>query len=244
MVGDFIESGAECGDGVTLDTVSDDTPTPDAAEQTLGAKVNDGCPTIGVPESLVIDVTITAPGGQPSADVPQSCNDGVDNDADTKLDAADDDPNGCDPTTYTAGGTDSDYDGVDDADDNCPTNWNPEQTDLDGDDSGDVCDTDDDNDIHTVGIVYTDLREWYLGTDPLADCPQVSGKHDAWPMDMDKNTILNLGGDVAKYIGKLGKNVGDDNSLRRLDLDGNGLLNLGGDVAKYIGTLGVLSCTP
>ena len=58
QVGDYAESGDDCA---KFDNVSDDTPTPDAKEQTLGVKVNDGCPVIGVPESSVIDAVISAP---------------------------------------------------------------------------------------------------------------------------------------------------------------------------------------
>jgi len=106
-VGDFIESGAQCAIG---NAVSDDTPAPDSMEQTLGVKVNDGCPAIGNPESYVIDAALTggaAPAGnvQPALTAPQSCTDGVDNDGDGSIDAADD---GC--TCPTA--NDSDCDGV------------------------------------------------------------------------------------------------------------------------------------
>ncbi|KPK21330.1 MAG: hypothetical protein AMJ76_02850 [Dehalococcoidia bacterium SM23_28_1] len=55
---------------------------------------------------------------------------------------------------------------------------------------------------------------------------------------MDRNTLVNLGGDVASYIGKIGCNVSTNPECQRLDLDRNGLINLGGDVATYIGTIG------
>tara|TARA_B100002052_G_scaffold273228_1_gene275487 strand:- start:963 stop:3608 length:2646 start_codon:yes stop_codon:yes gene_type:complete len=42
---------------------------------------------------------------------------------------------------------DSDADGVYDEDDNCPTNYNPDQANYDGDNLGDICDEDDDNDL-------------------------------------------------------------------------------------------------
>lgn len=45
--------------------------------------------------------------------------------------------------TYIA---DTDGDGVDDSTDNCPLMANPNQSDIDGDVVGDVCDVDDDND--------------------------------------------------------------------------------------------------
>lgn len=46
----------------------------------------------------------------------------------------------------TSSGSDSDNDGVLDAVDNCPATANSNQADLDGDGTGDVCDTDDDGD--------------------------------------------------------------------------------------------------
>jgi len=145
QVGGYIETGAQC-----LNDTSDDTPTPDSREQTLGVAVNDGCPVIGVPESLVIDAQITAPLAQPQANVPQSCSDGVDNDGDTTADT-DSESLGCDPADPSYDG-DDDYDGVtDDPDDNCGApgttlTWNPEQTNSDvtadppGDSHGDACD--------------------------------------------------------------------------------------------------------
>jgi hypothetical protein len=81
--------------GQCANATSDDTPTPDTTEA-ASPVVNDGCPVIGVPESLVIDATITAAAARPVATVPQSCSDGVDNDNDGSADAAD---VGCGATT-------------------------------------------------------------------------------------------------------------------------------------------------
>ncbi len=47
------------------------------------------------------------------------------------------------PSTALANG---DFDGIPDYRDNCPRIYNPDQADLDGDGTGDVCDSDDDND--------------------------------------------------------------------------------------------------
>ena len=47
---------------------------------------------------------------------------------------------------FTPGDSDRDGDGVPDDEDNCPDDANPDQSDLDGDLLGDVCDEDDDND--------------------------------------------------------------------------------------------------
>ncbi|MGH1491081.1 MAG: SdrD B-like domain-containing protein [Acidimicrobiales bacterium] len=56
---------------------------------------------------------------------------------------------------------DSDGDGIVDTEDNCPEDANADQADNDGDDLGDVCDPDDDND----GL--TDDRESLFDTDPF-----------------------------------------------------------------------------
>lgn len=55
---------------------------------------------------------------------------------------------------------DSDGDGVGDNSDNCPADSNPEQLNYDGDEEGDECDLDDDNDG------YSDDVEIAAGTDP------------------------------------------------------------------------------
>jgi hypothetical protein len=90
---------------------------------------------------------------------------------------------------------------------------------------------------------WTDDEEDYLGTDPLDDCPDHSS-HDAWPLDMDMNTLINLAGDVSHYTDNIGKSVGGDPSLRRLDLNADGVINLTGDVIKYAGMIGAVCTNP
>jgi len=97
----------------------------------------------------------------------------------------------------------------------------------------------------TDGDGFTDHREVYLGTDPTSDCPDDPGVHDAWPLDINMDRLINLGGDVSRYIGRLGATAGpppSSNWLQRLDFNMDGLLNLGGDVSKYIGNMGK-TCT-
>lgn len=88
---------------------------------------------------------------------------------------------------------------------------------------------------------FTNAVEQYLGTDPYDNCPDNSSD-DAWPLDMDMNRLINLGGDVGKYVGKMGCVVATNPGCRRLDLNADGFINLGGDVLLYRGTIGE-TCT-
>lgn len=76
--------------------------------------------------------------------------------------------------------TDTDNDGVSDGIDNCPTIYNPDQSDINSDGIGDVCDSDRDND----GL--TDYEEALLGTDPSnpdTDGDGVNDFYDAFPLN-------------------------------------------------------------
>jgi putative hemolysin len=149
-----------------------------------------------------------------------------DSDGDTVPDTVDN----C-PSDYNPDQTNTDGDDVGDACDNCPSDYNPDQTDTDGDGIGDACDDDDDNDEFDDGI------ESYIDTDPLDDCPD-GPSDDAWPLDINMDTIINLGGDLCSYSGKIGCDVATNPQCRRLDLNADGLINLGGDVSLYIGKIG------
>jgi len=133
--------------------------------------------------------------------------------------------------------------------DNCPTDANSTQSDNDGDTVGDECDDDDDNDD------FDDTLEWYLGTDPLDDCPNVTpsagppaiGGHDAWPLDINVDRSVSVVGDVLKYRGNVGCDVTDKDAggwaCARLDINGDRSVSVVGDVLKFRGNVGA-SCTP
>jgi len=237
--GRYAEIGAECAIG---DSDSDDTPTKDIDESPV--RVNDGCPVIGVPESLVIDAAILAgTSALPAQKAAQSCSDGIDNDGDGSTDV-DNQSLGC-ASGHTSYASDPDHDGQsDNPDDNCPGVYNPEQTDTDNDTVGDVCDPDDDNDG------FDDVVEWWVGTDPLASCPTVAPNpeppviagHDAWPLDNSRDTYVTVIPDIYAYRGNVNKLVGDDNSLRRLDLNADGYITVIPDIYSYRGNVNT-GCT-
>jgi hypothetical protein len=174
-------------------------------------------------------------------DLPAACQD---SDGDTVPDGVDNCPAVSNPTQ-----TNSDADTYGDACDNCPSVTNQDQADWDNDGvpgtqpppgatwGGDACDDSDGDD-------FVDAVELYLDTDPLDACPD-GPTDDAWPLDMNKNKIITLGGDVLKYIGRMGATGGppaSPNWLKRLDLNMDNILTLGGDVQKYIGKMGT-ECT-
>ncbi len=86
------------------------------------------------------------------------------------------DGDGCDRLCHIE---DSDGDEVDDGRDNCPNHVNGDQNDFDGDQIGDICDDDDDND----GL--SDVAEASLGTEPLdadSDNDGASDRDDNCPL--------------------------------------------------------------
>lgn len=139
---------------------------------------------------------------------------------------------------------DPDGDGVMDAADNCPDTSNPGQTNTDaalasagatiggvpiGDDLGDACDPDDDDDG------TTDSLEGFLGTDPLDNCGI-----NAWPPDTSDNGTVNAG-DFGIIVDSWQKSSGQEGYIQRADLNGNGTVNAGdlGPIADFW----QLSCT-
>jgi hypothetical protein len=113
-------------------------------------------------------------------------------------------------------GVDTDDDGLDDGCDPCPENAD--------------CDADG----------FCDGLEVYLGTDPLDNCSD-DPTDDAWPLDINNDAIVNLGGDVNNYAGKLGCSVATNPECQRLDINGDGVISLGGDLSLYVGMMGA-SC--
>ncbi len=100
-------------------------------------------------------------------------------------------------------GIDRDEDTILDGDDNCATVANAAQTDTDGDNSGDACDDDDDND----GL--TDLFELTTGTNPLLADTDGDGLSDGQEVGYD--------GDYSAYT------PGQDLDPLLVDTDGDGI---------------------
>jgi hypothetical protein len=133
-------------------------------------------------------------------------------------------------------GADSDSDGVLNGVDNCALSYNPGQTDADIDGVGDACDTHDSD-----ADVFSDAVEVYLGTDPSDNCPDVVGTDDAWPLDMNKDKVVTVAGDVLKYSGRIGSTGGPPpsaNWMKRLDLNMDSVITVAGDVLKFSGKIG------
>jgi len=109
---------------------------------------------------------------------------------------------------------DIDCDGVGDGDDNCESAFNPDQTNTDGQDKGDACDTDDDDDG------FSDADEQAMGSHPLlsGSTPEVCDG-----VDNDGNEGIDEGFPDANSDGEA--DCHDDD----FDADGDGIGNASDD---------------
>ena len=224
-------SGSGDSDGDDVPDIPDNCPLVANADQADGdgdgvGNVCDNCPDDHNPDQTNTDAIVNPPGDSPG----DACD--ADDDDDTVLDGEDADPldpfacrdvdsDTCDDCAVLAvpappnDGTDTDYDGLCDA--------------------GDL---DDDNDG------WFDFIENYLGTDPLDSCPNGS-THDAWALDINRDTFVTVVGDVISFYGRIGGTGGpprSDNWWVRLDLNGDNHITVVGDVLKFSGKIGQ-SCT-
>lgn len=141
---------------------------------------------------------------------------GEDVDHDGSVDAGETDPSS----------GDTDADSFDDGSDNCPAVHNPGQQDFELDGIGDVCDDSD-------GDLATDAVEFFVGTDPLDDCPD-SDTDDVWPFDIDMNTSIDVL-DLFSFVlaEALGSTLGEPNYDARFDLNANESINVL-DLFEYV----------
>lgn len=151
-----------------------------------------------------------------AAEITDSDNDGIGNNADT-----DDDNDGIldvdEGSTPAPTETDTDGDGILNAADNCSVNFNSSQTDTDDDGEGDVCDTDDDGDgtLDVADLFPTDSSEQ---TDADND-----GIGDNADLDDDNDNQLDTAEDL------VGNGDSDNDGIPNredIDSDNDGLLDI------------------
>jgi hypothetical protein len=95
------------------------------------------------------------------------------------------------------------------------------------------------------GHGHPNYTEVWMQTDPLADCPEVIGKHDAWPPDFTKNRQVNSGDTIAGFgQGQMLTQEGDPNYRRRSDADANRQVNVGDLLLLLGGGVMLTACTP
>ena len=128
------------------------------------------------------------------------------------------------------GCTDTDSDGVCDVDDNCPATANAAQTDTDEDLSGDVCDTDDDDD----GL--SDSEEGTQGTNPLVADTDGDGLSDGEEVNTYKTDPLlaDSDGDLLDDYDEVITYGTDPLTNDRADLAPRGATDGMVDVADYL----------
>lgn len=95
--------------------------------------------------------------------------------------------------------------------------------------------------VDTDGDGFNDDVECYLPTDQNDACTDEIGVHDAWPLDINIDAAVTVGGDVLSYRGRIGATGGpppDPNWLQRLDLNMDNAITVGGDVLAFRGHIG------
>ena len=101
-------------------------------------------------------------------------------------------------------------------------------------------DTDGDS---TASSTYQNYKEIFMQTDPLVDCPQVSGSHDAWPPDFNASRNVNILDIVQLTPPVFGKSPPDPNYSKRKDLNASGSINIL-DIVQLTPPVFGTSCTP
>ena len=104
--------------------------------------------------------------------------------------------------------------------------------DLDDDGLPNYQDDDDDNDE------FEDAVELYLPTDPLDNCTDEIGVHDAWPLDINMDRAITVTGDVLNFRDHIGAAPGSPEWWQRLDLNMDGAITVAGDALFFRGMIG------
>lgn len=97
--------------------------------------------------------------------------------------------------------------------------------------------------IDTDGDNFANYKEIFMQTDPLVDCPQVSGKHDAWPVDFDKSRKVDILDIVQLTPPVFNTAPPNPNYTKRKDLDANNKIDIL-DIVQLTPPVFNTSCTP
>lgn len=80
---------------------------------------------------------------------------------------------------------------------------------------------------------FADAVEEYLGTDALDACPDETGVHDAWPLDINMDRAITVAGDAINFRGRIGASPATAGWWQRLDLSMDGAITVAGDALMY-----------